>query len=488
MSNYFTPGVYIEQAPNTLGINPVLGNTNLVGAFMGVAERGVVGVPYEIKSWGEYLEIFAADRPTPFIATSELAYAVYGFFQNGGTRCYVMRVAHTGDGTPINNAKSASVTVASGPTITAIGEGTWGNSLDIRIAVNADVAANFNLYVTLNDVLVESYFNVSNTASASNYWLSAINLSQYITGTGSLIKTDTGTAPDITTVYVALTGGTDGVTTVVDADYTGFMSNFDPIVDINLISVPGETSDALVAGLLTYCGGRSFLYAVIDCDYVETAISAVTMVKTLHGSGSFLFPWLKVVEPISSSTQVLHDCPPCGHVQGIMSRISRTRGVWKTPAGTETVIQGAVDTVVKLTQADTDALNIAGVTCIVPKTGYGIAVWGAKSIGGEYTAHVLLDQYIKKAIYEGTQPFVFEQNCANTRMRLATFVESFLSTVWKNGGLIGDSAADAYYVKCDDTNNTATTIRQGHLNCEVGYKRYGVAEFVVFKFSHEISQ
>lgn len=492
MSKYFTPGVYIEQAPNVLGVSPIAGDSELVGGFMGVAQRGPVGVPKDINSWGAYLDIYATGMASPFLATSELAYAVYGFFQNGGTRCYVMRTAHTGDVVIANNATSSVITIPGGATLTALDEGTWGNNLKIRVSENLDNASNFDITITLSEVVVESYINVSNTYSSTNYWVSAIAYSKYITGTGILVVTDTEVEQVVTPVYSAFSGGQDGLdVTFVDADYigaTGLINNFDAVVDINLISIPGETSDTIIEGLLDYCDKRKYIYAVLDSEFTETVSSAILTAKALRGYGSFVFPWIKVIEPLST-TGLLHECPPSGHVQGVMARIARNRGIWKSPAGTEAFISGAVDTVMSLTLEDTDKLNPVGVICIVPKVNYGIVVWGAKAVNGEsYTAHILLDQYIKKAIFNGTQPFVFEPNVPATWMSLSSYVESFLSSLWQQGGLVGTEAKDAYYVKCDESNNTEETVRAGYLYCEVGYKRPGVAEFIVFRFSHEISK
>ena len=90
MAEYLTPGVFIEDVPSTAPMEPAGTST---GGFIGTAERGPVGEPVFLSSWNAYLEKFAKGMSTPFIADSDLAYAVYGFFQNGGKKCYVIRVA-----------------------------------------------------------------------------------------------------------------------------------------------------------------------------------------------------------------------------------------------------------------------------------------------------------------------------------------------------------------------------------------------------------
>src|SRR5580765_1289722 len=99
------PGVYIDEfAPGA----PIEGVGTSTAGFIGVAKQGPT-IPTLIQSWDAFVEIFGGfidEAPTGFLAT-----AVYGFFVNGGTACYVLRVAtgkpasadlanRTGPGTP----------------------------------------------------------------------------------------------------------------------------------------------------------------------------------------------------------------------------------------------------------------------------------------------------------------------------------------------------------------------------------------------------
>jgi hypothetical protein len=60
-----------------------------VAGFVGQAERGPLNRPQVVNSWGQFRDIFG-----DFTGYSYLAYAVFGFFLNGGERCYIVRVAH----------------------------------------------------------------------------------------------------------------------------------------------------------------------------------------------------------------------------------------------------------------------------------------------------------------------------------------------------------------------------------------------------------
>ena len=93
------PGVYIEEfAPGA----PIEGVGTSTAAFVGVAAKGPKDSPTLVQSWDAFVDIFGGFidvAPTGFLAP-----AVNGFFRNGGTACYVVRVSK---GSP------ASVKVAS---------------------------------------------------------------------------------------------------------------------------------------------------------------------------------------------------------------------------------------------------------------------------------------------------------------------------------------------------------------------------------------
>jgi hypothetical protein len=80
-----TPGVYIRDVE----VSPPARVRLDIAGFVGQAERGPLHFPQPLTSWGQFRDIFG-----DFTGFSFLAYAVFGFFLNGGTRCYVVRVAH----------------------------------------------------------------------------------------------------------------------------------------------------------------------------------------------------------------------------------------------------------------------------------------------------------------------------------------------------------------------------------------------------------
>lgn len=86
MGEYLAPGVYYERSDaSAAGIAPL--RTDIAG-FVGIAPRGPLHVPVPVDSWRQFQAWFG-----DFTGAAYLAYAVRAFFENGGRRCWVVRVA-----------------------------------------------------------------------------------------------------------------------------------------------------------------------------------------------------------------------------------------------------------------------------------------------------------------------------------------------------------------------------------------------------------
>src|SRR5579864_7270209 len=80
------PGIYIQEF--TPGA-PIQGVSTSTGAFIGTATSGPINQPTLLTSWDEFQNVFGGFIAQP--PGGYLAPAVYGFFLNGGTNCYIVR-------------------------------------------------------------------------------------------------------------------------------------------------------------------------------------------------------------------------------------------------------------------------------------------------------------------------------------------------------------------------------------------------------------
>jgi phage tail sheath protein FI len=94
MPTYKTPGVYIQEV--SAGTRPIAKVGTSTAAFLGLAPAAGkhLNEPFAVSNWGQFVREFC-DENSP---GTDLARAVYGFFLNGGGRCYVLNI---GKGNPI---------------------------------------------------------------------------------------------------------------------------------------------------------------------------------------------------------------------------------------------------------------------------------------------------------------------------------------------------------------------------------------------------
>ena len=123
------PGVYIEEfAPGA----PIEGVGTSTAAFIGTALSGPIKLPKLIESWDEFVAVFdgiAVEPPATYLAP-----AVYGFFLNGGTSCYVIRAANgTAAWKNLDSRQQGVANPDAALVATARAEGLAGNSLTLQI-------------------------------------------------------------------------------------------------------------------------------------------------------------------------------------------------------------------------------------------------------------------------------------------------------------------------------------------------------------------
>ncbi len=149
------PGVYIQEVPS--GVHTITGVATSIAAFFGRASKGPMNKAIRILSLSDYKRQFGNPHPH-----SDLANSVMLFFANGGTDCYVIRLA--------KDAIKASVTLRSlvGQDVlvaTAKAEGVWANTVRLEVDYKTPYPdETFNLRVVPEGgvaVLTESFINLS---------------------------------------------------------------------------------------------------------------------------------------------------------------------------------------------------------------------------------------------------------------------------------------------------------------------------------------
>ncbi|GAA1358430.1 phage tail sheath family protein [Streptomyces beijiangensis] len=514
MPTYLSPGVYVEEVSS--GSRPIEGVGTSVAAFVGLAPVGALNEPTLVTNWSQYVAEFG-----DFSDGYYLAHSVYGFFNNGGTAAYVVRVGGTDSAGATETAAPAAQALPVGDAVSLgafkvaalVAGSANGGALTVEVQdVEGESSGDrFKLVVKDGDAVVES-FDVSSKKSARNYVVSQVKqrskvilLEEATTG-GQLAKPD---AQSVTLVPPApaapaaqTTGGQlariESKQFIGDsADRTGF-GGLEAYDEINMVAVPDlmaayqqglidlEQVKAVQLGLISHCELMGDRMAVLD---PPPGLNARDIRKwRMEGAGydspyaAMYYPWVKVFDPSSGQTQVV---PPSGHMAGIWARSDAERGVHKAPANE--IVRGAVDLELQITRGEQDLLNPVGVNCIRAFPGRGIRVWGARTLASDPAWRYLnvrrYFNYLEESILLGTQWVVFEPNDQALWARIRRNISAFLVNEWRSGALFGQRPEDAFYVKCDAETNPVESVDLGRVVCEIGIAPVKPAEFVVFRLA-----
>lgn len=145
MAEYLSPGVYVEEFDS--GAKPMEGVGTSTAGFIGLAERGpVLGLPQLVTNFSDFNRIYGG-----YLSENEfgeyrfLSYAVEQFFLNGGSRCFVARVA------PEDAKCSKGAVPEASPVleIEAKNPGIWGD--DIIIIITPSSKAKTQVFEILGD-------------------------------------------------------------------------------------------------------------------------------------------------------------------------------------------------------------------------------------------------------------------------------------------------------------------------------------------------
>ena len=130
MAEYLSPGVYVEEFE--FGSKPMEGVSTSTAGFIGLAERGPVeGVPQLVTNPADFQRMYGGYlSENEFGEYRYLAYAVNQFFLNGGSRCFISRVAPEDSACAVAYMPSKEKQVLQ---FTAKNPGMWGNN--IRVVV-----------------------------------------------------------------------------------------------------------------------------------------------------------------------------------------------------------------------------------------------------------------------------------------------------------------------------------------------------------------
>lgn len=298
---------------------------------------------------------------------------------------------------------------------------------------------------------------------------------------------------------IALAGGSDGSASSISAgDFIG--EDFGPgkrtgiqaFIDndeVSLMAIPGVTDPNVQLNLVAHCENLRSRFAILDIPRDKTKVADVLTHRNIFDTqyAAMYNPWLQVFDPLDKRNIFI---PPSGSMAGIYARSDNTRGVHKAPANE--VIRGCVGLDVQYNKGEQDILNPKGVNLIRAFTGQGIRVWGARTLSSnglwKYVNVRRLYIFLEESIKNGTNWVVFEPNDDKLWARVHRTIDAFLTRVWRDGALMGNSPAEAYYIHIGRNTMTQDDIDNGRLICVIGVAPVKPAEFVIFRLTQKTAE
>jgi uncharacterized protein len=490
---YTNPGVYVTESPFVTSV--ATGPTTTAAAFIGTALRGP-RTPKSIDSWNAYKATFG-----DISSSYELGFAVYHYFANGGRTAYVSRVIGA-SATPSTASILGTVDEGSSTqviSLTASNAGLWGDDLTVTVTsgtVSSDTPS-FNLVVNYRGVEVERWSELSLVVDDSRYIYNVVNnYSSYIQVVSNVEWT---TAYSVTAGASLFTGGSDGAALTNDGltetqeAWSASVESFDLVNGQLLFNLVGKTNSTIINNAISYVESRANSFLIIDPSKDATTVSAISSAVTGYTTSSYAavyYPMLQMSNPATSGTAALRNTYPGGAIAGLYTRVDTERGVAKAPAGYAYEIRNAFGLTTNFTEAEVGSLYGQNINTLKTIPGAGIIVNGARTLKRtDITKYVPVRRslnFIKANVDALTQFAVFEPNGERLWAEISAKLSNFLSSFWATGGLKGRSAAEAYFVRCDSSNNTNTTIEQGEVHVEIGVALQSPAEFIVINISQFI--
>jgi len=156
------------------------------------------------------------------------------------------------------------------------------------------------------------------------------------------------------------------------------------------------------------------------------------------------------------------------------------------PAGVKAPCKGLVDVAFRFSKTHQAALNGSHVNILRFITGYGVCVYGERTLYKQDSAfrfihtRVIMNVLVA-ALRTAYLPLVFDPiDGQGVTFQLVKQIATQICTrFWQGGALYGQSPDQAFLVRCDSTNNLATDLELGILRVDVYAAPVGVAERIL---------
>jgi phage tail sheath protein FI len=503
------PGIYIEELPSSS--RTITAAPTSIAVFVGYTH------PFKTKNYDKAVRVFNfAEYEREFggfyqsgVVSADVAYAIDQFFLNGGSDAYVLGLDPkiSADVSAAQNTLSSIKFTALEPTDL----GTTQITVTISNVQSDKKTADITVVYGSSGLRAETFRQVTLGDRTKPSFLE-----NRINGVSTLVKVSPDStypsmfpklpSPTSLTLSTSTPPGASVFPSQAFVDVFQADKDLDKVPIFNLLLIPGVADNSVWSAALAFCE-RKQAFLILDssrnaCADTSSAPLPLMEEQMLNDAvvpkstnGAIYFPYLKSTDSLTGNPIEL---PPSGFVAGIYARTDLNRGVWKAPAGLETVIRNTTGVVErgKMTDQRQGTLNPIGVNCLRSFPGIGTVVYGARTLVSGNTAlqqwkYVPVRRialFIEQTLIRNLGWVVFEPNDEPLWAAIRTSIEGFMLSLYSQGAFQGSTPSQAFQVKCDKSTTTQTDIDLGKVNIVVAFAPLKPAEFVIIKIAQLAGQ
>jgi len=490
-----------ERARHAIGRTPTA-----VAAFVGRTLKGPVNRPVPISSFSDFQHIFGGLwQPAP------LSYAVDHFFENGGRRAYVVRVA--------NGARPPTITLPAGSSNLRLIGVNPGSREFLRASVDYDGipendADTFNLVLqrvrSAGSELIEDQeiFRRLSVLSQSNRFVTNVLLESHLARVLGPVpvrrpeRSATGGSRSAIGYAVSNPDGDDGAP-LTDYDVIGSatastgMFALQSTTGFNLLCIPPLSRDQ-DTGLSTLLVAARFCrqrHALLLVDPPSSWVSPRVALEALKhwpfrsDNAVMYFPRVQSFDRLRGRAETFASC---GAAAGMISRSDEISPLWTATESEESFLRPGLRPAAVVSDVERVRLAQAGVNTLVSsrsnaRAGLSQRTLAAGGVGAsdwKYLSARRLALFVASTIEQGTRWMLMEPNIPSTWERARAWADAFLGALAEQGAFIGSSLDESHFVITDDRVNREQTVAEGKFNLLYGFATSKPGEFDTWMVTH----
>jgi len=479
-----------------------------VTAFVGRTLKGPVQRPVAVGSFAEFQQVFGG-----LWQPSTLSYAVEQFFDHGGSRAVIVRVA--------NGARPPTITLPAATGALRLAGVNPGSREYLRASVDYDGIPDgdsdrFNLVIqrvrSAGSELIEDqeiFRRASLRPDSGRCVVDLLLQSRLARATEPLPaqRPDRSAGPGGSAIGYAFSNA--------DGDDGGPLTDYDIIgsaaagtglfalsaADVfNFLCIPPLSRDHDV-GLSTilvaarYCRERHAMVIVDPPASWATARTALEGMRTWpfrSDNAVMYYPRVQALDRLRGRPEIFASC---GAVAGMLARADEIAPLWSAVQSDEVTLRPGMQPAVSVSDADRLRLAQVGInTLSVPRTAAGgsgvrvdartLAAGGSGFSDWKYLSARRLSLWVAASVERGTRWVLLEQNSPVTWIRARSLVDTFLEVLAEQGAFAGTDPGDRYFVICDERVNRADTVADGRVNLLFGFATTRAGEFDTWLVTH----